>query len=56
MSSASSKAQKRTKFEQVFTVIRDELIAHHAAAGMPKEATEWFKEVRILLLARRRGD
>ncbi|TCD66800.1 Farnesyl pyrophosphate synthetase [Steccherinum ochraceum] len=45
MSSPSSKAQQRAKFEQVFTVIRDELVAHHAAAGMPKEATEYFKQV-----------
>ncbi|TCD66037.1 Farnesyl pyrophosphate synthetase [Steccherinum ochraceum] len=44
MSSASAKAQQRAKFEQVFTVIRDELIAHHAGSGMPKEATEWFKQ------------
>ncbi|KAH8078417.1 farnesyl-diphosphate synthase [Cristinia sonorae] len=44
MASADSKAQKRQKFEHVYTVIRDELLAHHASVGMPKEATQWFKE------------
>ncbi|THH28348.1 hypothetical protein EUX98_g5847 [Antrodiella citrinella] len=44
MSSADLKAQKRQKFEHVFTVIRDELIAHHIGEGMPKEASEWYKQ------------
>lgn len=37
-----SKAEKRAKFEQVFTVIRDELVDYFKAQGMPQDAVAWF--------------
>ncbi|KAH9940624.1 farnesyl-diphosphate synthase [Amylocystis lapponica] len=40
--SSSTKAQKRAKFEAVFPVIRDELLKHITAQGMPKDAIEWY--------------
>nr|AFR13038.1 farnesyl-diphosphate synthase [Wolfiporia cocos] len=42
MSSSSAKVQKRQKFEAVFPVLRDELVAHLAAQGMPEDAKEWY--------------
>ena len=41
-----SKAEKRAKFEQVFTVIRDELVDYFKAQGMPQDAVAWFTKVR----------
>ncbi|KAF4610428.1 hypothetical protein D9613_007036 [Agrocybe pediades] len=43
MSSADTKAARRAKFEAVFEKIRDELIEHFAAQGMPEEAIEWYR-------------
>jgi len=43
MSSADAKAARRAKFEGVFEKIRDELIEHFAAQGMPQEAIEWYR-------------
>ncbi|EKM49650.1 uncharacterized protein PHACADRAFT_265218 [Phanerochaete carnosa HHB-10118-sp] len=37
-----SKAEKRAKFEKVYTVIRDELVEHIKAQGMPAEAIAWY--------------
>ncbi|KAI0920000.1 hypothetical protein AcV5_001929 [Taiwanofungus camphoratus] len=37
------KALKRQKFEDVFPVIRDELLAYTTAQGMPKDAIEWYR-------------
>lgn len=45
-SSAALKAQKRQKFERVYEVIREELLAHFNGEGMPKEAAEWYRQVR----------
>jgi len=45
MSSAETKAARRAKFEAVFDKIRDELIEHFAAQGMPNEAIEWYRNV-----------
>ncbi|OSX66617.1 hypothetical protein POSPLADRAFT_1043994 [Postia placenta MAD-698-R-SB12] len=42
MSKADAKAQKRAKFEAVFPVLRDELLAHFAAEGMPEDAKKWY--------------
>ncbi|KAK7682293.1 hypothetical protein QCA50_014496 [Cerrena zonata] len=41
---ADLKAQKRQKFEHAFEVIRDELLAHFASNGMPKDAQEWYRK------------
>ena len=45
-SSAALKAQKRQKFERVYEVIREELLTHFNGEGMPKEAAEWYRQVR----------
>lgn len=44
-SQASSEAKQlaRQKFEGAWEVIRDELIAHFEAQGMPVDAKEWYK-------------
>jgi hypothetical protein len=41
----NAKAQKRAKFEHVFTIIRDELVEYFTGQSMPKDATEWFTKV-----------
>lgn len=46
---ADAKALKRQKFENVFNVIRDELLSHFASLGMPTDATEWYHRVRYAL-------
>ncbi|KAH9479445.1 Farnesyl pyrophosphate synthetase [Psilocybe cubensis] len=43
MSTPEVKAARRAKFNGVFEKIRDELIEHFAAQGMPKEAVEWYR-------------
>lgn len=45
--SASAKAVARRRFEDVFPQIRDSLMNDFHAAGMPEEATEWFKMVSL---------
>ncbi|KAI0363064.1 farnesyl-diphosphate synthase [Pilatotrama ljubarskyi] len=40
---ADAKAQKRQKFEGVFTVLRDELLAYLKQEGMPQDAVDWFR-------------
>ena len=47
-STADLKAQKRQKFEKVFEVIREELLTHFNGEGMPKEASEWYRQVRTI--------
>lgn len=42
----ADKAAARAKFEGVYANIRDELLEHFAAQGMPTEAKEWYKRVR----------
>ncbi|KAF7798326.1 hypothetical protein EIP86_009547 [Pleurotus ostreatoroseus] len=42
MSASDAKAAKRTKFEAVWNVIRDELVEYFKAQGMPKDAVDWF--------------
>jgi len=39
-------AMAKQKFEDVFPRIRSELIDHIAAQGMPKEAIQWYTDVR----------
>ncbi|KAI0783522.1 farnesyl-diphosphate synthase [Abortiporus biennis] len=41
--SAELKAQKRQKFEHVFSVIREELLTHFDGEGMPKDASQWYR-------------
>lgn len=43
---SDAKALKRTKFEQVFTVIRDELVDYVKAQNVPQDALKWFTDVR----------
>ncbi|KAH9830737.1 farnesyl-diphosphate synthase [Rhodofomes roseus] len=43
MSAADAKAQKRQKFEAVFAKLRDELLEHFAAQGMPEDAQKWYR-------------
>ncbi|KAH7867768.1 farnesyl pyrophosphate synthetase [Lentinula edodes] len=38
------KSTRRAKFEGVWNVIHDELLAHLKACGMPAEAQEWYSE------------
>ena len=45
---ADAKAQKRQKFEAVFPVLRDELLAYLKQEGMPTDAVDWFQRVRLL--------
>lgn len=45
MSKADAKAQKRQKFEAVFVTLRDELLEHFAAQGMPEDAKQWYRRV-----------
>ena len=40
-------AQKRQKFEAVFPVLRDELLAYLKQEGMPADAVEWYQRVRL---------
>lgn len=40
-----AKQLARQKFEGAWEVIRDELIAHFEAQGMPVDAREWYKRV-----------
>ena len=44
---ATAKAARRAKFEAVFSKIRDELVEHFAGEGMPQEAVEWYRNVRV---------
>ncbi|OJT02928.1 Farnesyl pyrophosphate synthase [Trametes pubescens] len=40
---ADAKAQKRQKFENVFAVLRDELLAYLRQEGMPQDAVDWYR-------------
>lgn len=51
---ADAKAQKRAKFEHVFTAIRDELVEYVRSQGMPKDALEWFSRVSSCFVLVRR--
>ncbi|KZT68300.1 farnesyl-diphosphate synthase [Daedalea quercina L-15889] len=42
-SKVDAKAQKRQKFEAVYGKLRDELLEHFAAQGMPEDAKEWYR-------------
>jgi hypothetical protein len=41
----SSKAARRAKFEGIFYVIRDEILANCQRENMPPEAITWFQKV-----------
>jgi len=43
MSKVDAKALKRQKFEDVFAIIREELLAHFVGEGMPKDAADWYR-------------
>src|ERR1700761_7591737 len=38
-------ASKKKRFQDVFPLLRDELLAYFESCNMPKEASEWFKQV-----------
>ncbi|KAJ4000902.1 farnesyl-diphosphate synthase [Lentinula boryana] len=40
----TDKAARRAKFESVWSIIHDELLAHFKACGMPTEAQEWYSK------------
>jgi hypothetical protein len=44
-SKLDAKALARKKFEDVWEVIRAELLVHFEAQGMPIDAREWYKRV-----------
>lgn len=46
MSTADQKKAARARFEGVYDVLRDELIAHFQRENLPVEAQEWFRKVR----------
>ena len=46
---ANTKAQKRQKFEDVFSKLREELLDHLKQEGMPEDVVAWFKRVRLVL-------
>lgn len=52
-SKADAKALKRTKFEEVFTTIRNELVDFFKSHQMPKDAVEWYSQVRTRVLCAR---
>lgn len=52
MAAAPAKVARRAKFQAVFSKIRDELIEHFAGEGMPRDAVEWYRNVRCLCSVR----
>ncbi|KAI0757512.1 farnesyl-diphosphate synthase [Daedaleopsis nitida] len=40
---ADAKAQKRAKFDAVYPILRDELLAYLKQEGMPEDAVSWFQ-------------
>ncbi|OBZ72800.1 Farnesyl pyrophosphate synthase [Grifola frondosa] len=42
-SKVDAKTQRRQKFEDVFPVLRDELLAYLTKENMPQDAVEWYK-------------
>ncbi|KAG6856708.1 hypothetical protein H0H87_001497 [Tephrocybe sp. NHM501043] len=46
---ASTKAQRKAKFENVFTLVRDELVAHFTQEGLPEEVVDWYRLVSTSL-------
>ena len=47
MSSKEAKAARRAKFEGVWKIIEDELVLNMQNEGMPEDAKEWYRRVRI---------
>ena len=45
---ATKKALARKKFEGTWEVIRSELLARFEEQGMPVDAREWYKRVRVI--------
>jgi hypothetical protein len=45
---ATRKALARKKFEGTWEVIRSELLARFEEQGMPVDAREWYKRVRVI--------
>ena len=52
---ADAKAQKRAKFEAVYPVLREELLAYLKQEGMPADAVSWFQRVRVPRVSLVRG-
>lgn len=45
----STKAEKRAKFEAVWTIIEEELVANMVKENMPEDAKQWYRRVRYPL-------
>ncbi len=43
---ADAKAQKRQKFEDAFSKLREELLDYLRQEGMPEDVVNWFQRVR----------
>ena len=43
---ADAKAQKRQKFENVFPILREELLGYLKQENMPDDAISWYQRVR----------
>ena len=44
---AKDKAASRKRFEAVYTVVRDDLLADFRKYNMPEESIEYYRRVRI---------
>ncbi|KAG6819477.1 hypothetical protein H0H93_011445 [Arthromyces matolae] len=47
---ATTKAARRAKFEDVFIVVRDELVAYLANEGLPDEVVDWYRLLQAYFL------
>lgn len=47
MSTATDKAARRKRFEDVFPVIAEELSQYLKGEGMPKDAVDWYEKVSL---------
>jgi hypothetical protein len=47
---SDTKALKRTKFQDVFNTIRDEVLEYTRAQNVPQDALQWFHKVCIICL------
>jgi farnesyl diphosphate synthase len=52
-SASSDKAARRKRFEDVFPIIADELLAYVKGEGMPQDAVEWYEKVCPLHISKR---
>ena len=50
VSAAKDKVTARKRFEAVYTVVRDDLLADFRKHNMPEEAIDYYRRVRIPLV------